>query len=79
MSDVIFELNPAGVHELLTSSEMAEICRSYAEAVKGEYGDGAEVDVYVGPNRVNASVYQPAGRFDNDLLKAVGKVGGSDD
>lgn len=74
MADFRFELNPEGVHELLTSPEMAAVCAEFADAVKDSYGDGAEVDTYTGPNRVNAMVFQPAGRFDNGLLKAVGEV-----
>ena len=74
MADFRFELNTEGVHELLTSPEMAAICAEFAEAIKDSYGDGAEVDTYTGRNRVNAMVYQPADRFDNDLLKAVGEV-----
>lgn len=69
-----FELNYEGVHELLTSPEMAAICAEFAEAVKDSYGEGAEVDTYTGPNRVNAMVFQPVDRFDNALLKAVGEV-----
>lgn len=74
MADFQFELNPDGVHELLTSAEMGAICAEYAESVAASYGDGAEVDVYTGVNRVNAMVYQPAGVFDNALLKAVGEA-----
>ena len=78
MSDFAFELNAEGVRELLTSPEMAAVCEEFANAVKNSYGDGAEVSVYTGVNRVNASVYQPAGRFDNKLLKAVGEVAKND-
>ena len=78
MSNFVFELNTEGVRELLTSPEMAAVCTEYAEAVKDSYGEGAEVSVFTGQNRVNASVYQPAGRFDNKLLKAVGEVAKND-
>ena len=78
MADFRFELNPEGVHELLTSPEMAAVCTEFAEAVKDSYGDDAEVSVFTGQNRVNASVFQPAGRFDNKLLKAVGEVAKND-
>ena len=78
MSDFRFELNREGVRELLTSSEMAAVCAEFAEAIKDSYGDGAEISVYTGQNRVNASVYQPAGRFDNKLLKAIGEVAKND-
>jgi len=78
MSDFRFELNTEGVRELLTSPEMAAVCTEFAEAVKDSYGDGAEVSVFTGQNRVNASVFQPAGRCDNKLLKAVGEVAKND-
>lgn len=78
MSDFRFELNTEGVRELLTSPEMAAVCAEFAEAVKDSYGEGAEVSVFTGQNRVNASVYQPDGRFDNGLLKAVGEVAKND-
>ena len=78
MSNFVFELNTEGVRELLTSPEMAEVCAEIAEAVKDSYGEGAEVSVFTGQNRVNASVFQPAGRFDNKLLKAVGEVAKND-
>ena len=78
MSNFVFELNTEGVRELLTSPEMAAICTEYAEAVKDSYGDGAEISVYAGQNRVNASIYQPKGRFDNKLLKAIGEVAKND-
>lgn len=78
MADFHFELDYAGVGELLKSPEMGAICAEYAESVKASYGDGAEVDVYTGANRVNAMVYQPAGRFDNALLKAVGEAAKND-
>lgn len=78
MSNFVFELNPEGVRELLTSPEMAAVCEEFANAVKDSYGEGAEVDVYEGTNRVNASVFQPAGKFDNALLKAVGEVANHD-
>lgn len=78
MSDFRFELNHEGVRELLTSPEMAAVCAEFAEAVKDSYGEGAEVSVFTGQNRVNASVYQPDGCFDNGLLKAVGEVAKND-
>ena len=78
MSNFVFELNPEGVRELLTSPEMAAVCTEFAEAVKDSSGDGAEISVYTGQNRVNASIYQPKDRFDNKLLKALGEVAKND-
>lgn len=78
MSKVKFELNRAGVQELLKSDEMAGICKQYANQVRGRCGDGYTVDTYSGKNRVNASVHAStsAARKDNlnnnTLLKALG-------
>lgn len=74
MGNFHFELNTDGVKELLRGPEMQAILQEYAEAVKGEYGAGAEVSLYVGANRANASVFQPANDFTNNLLKAVGRA-----
>ena len=78
MSKVKFELNRAGVRELLKSQEMAGICLEYANNVCSRAGDGYEVTTYAGKNRVNASVH--AGTIqarrdnyeNNALLKALG-------
>ena len=78
MSNFEFVLNPDGVRELLTSPEMEAVCMSYAEMLNSEYGGTGEISVHHGPNRVNVSVEQPADRYDNDLLKAVGKVAEND-
>ena len=78
MSKAKFELNRAGVRELLRSQEMMNICREYADGVQARAGDGYEVTTHVGRNRVNASVH--AGTYEarkdnydnNTLLKALG-------
>lgn len=78
MSKVKFELNSAGVRELLKSQQMLDICRGYAEQIRDRAGAGYEVSTYVGKNRVNASVYADTyeARLDNyennTLLKARG-------
>ena len=78
MSKVKFELNRAGVRELLRSPEAASVCRSYAENIKGRAGEGYEVTTYTGRNRVNASVHAETyearkDNYDNNtLLKALG-------
>lgn len=78
MSSVKFELNSAGVQELLKSDEMAAICRQYADQIRSRCGDGYTVDTYSGKTRVNASVHAStsAARKDNlnnnTLLKALG-------
>lgn len=78
MSKVKFELDRAGVRELMKSPEAMSICKEYASAIRNRAGDGYEVDTYVGKTRANASVYAATyeARRDNyennTLLKARG-------
>lgn len=78
MSKVKFELNRAGVRELLRSQEALNVCRTYADAIRNRAGEGYEVSTYVGTNRANASVSAATyeARRDNyennTLLKARG-------
>lgn len=78
MSKVKFELNRAGVRELMRSQEATNVCKTYADAIRTRAGEGYEVDTYVGKNRANASVYAATyeARKDNlennTLLKARG-------
>ena len=78
MSKVKFELNRAGVRELLRSPEALSVCKTYAGAIRNRAGEGYEVTTYVGKNRANASVHAETyeARKDNyennTLLKARG-------
>lgn len=78
MVDVTVELNYEGVRELLRSSEMAEICKELADGIAAQCGEGYEVTVYTGANRVNASVAAVTKEAiednyeNNTLLRAVG-------
>ena len=78
MSRVKFELDRAGVRELLKSQEAMGICKEYASNIRNRAGDGYEVDTHVGTNRVNASVYAATYKArrdnyeNNTLLKARG-------
>ena len=78
MSKVKFELNRAGVRELLQSQEALNICKDYADAVCSRAGEGYEVTTYVGRTRANASVHAETyearkDNYDNNtLLKALG-------
>ena len=56
MGKVKFELNRAGVKELLQSSEMMAICKEYADNAVASLGEGYEVSTHTGKTRVNASV-----------------------
>lgn len=78
MANFKFELNTAGVRELMQSSEMMAICEQYASNAVAQLGDGYEVSTYTGKTRVNASVVATtyAARKENSetnsILKAVG-------
>lgn len=76
MSKISIELNSEGVRELLRSPEMLEICEELAQEIANSYGSNAEVNGYVGRNRVNASVVadsEPA-LEGNALLIATGGI-----
>lgn len=82
MSKVKFELNSAGVVELMKSQEMMDVCKAYADAVRDRAGDGFAVNTMVGQNRVHAMVYATTAKAtalnyrENTLLKALGGGGG---
>lgn len=79
MGNVVVELNPEGVRQLLRSPEMMSICSSQAQAIAARAGAGYEVSTYTGRNRVNASVHAATRKArrdnmkNNTLLKALGK------
>lgn len=56
MSDFRFELDSAGVRELLQSSEMVDVISSITATVAGNAGDGYEYDTQV-HNRVVGRVW----------------------
>lgn len=73
-----FELNRAGVRELLKSNEMMRVCEERAIEIKNRCPDGYEISKHTGKNRVNVSVH-PATEAamrdnyqNNTLLKARG-------
>ena len=69
-----FELNRAGVGELLKSAEMQDVLASYAGSIANAAGDDG-YSVYVGRTRANVSVATAEAEQDNfennTLLKAV--------
>ena len=73
-----FELNRAGVRELLQSSEMAAMVTSLGNGVAARAGGGYEVSTMVGKNRVNCRVAattdesRKSNLDTNTLLKALG-------
>ena len=54
MSNFKFELDRAGVRELLQSEEMQDVLTSYAKSVQNRAGEG--YSIHVGRNRANVSV-----------------------
>lgn len=79
MSNFKFQLNRAGVAELMKSSAMQEVLNEKASAIRSRCGDGYEQDSYVGQNRANAMVTASSFKAkrdnltNNTLLKAVSK------
>lgn len=63
MSDIVFELNSAGVEELLKSGEMREILQGYADEVQSRCTAGAagadeySTSVRISGDRAKAKIY----------------------
>ena len=77
MSKFKFELNRAGVRELLQSGEMQGIVEEKASGVLSRAGVGFSMNSRVGKTRVNAMVYPETKEayyrnlYSNILLKAL--------
>lgn len=77
MSNIKFELNQAGVRELLTSEEAASICMEHATRVQSIAGEHYTAESRRYPKRTGAAVYpnDSEGYFDNlhnnTLLRAL--------
>ena len=77
MSKMRFDLNKAGVRDLLRSAEMESVVSSLASDISGRCGEGYATDSHVGKNRVNAMVYADTDEAkkdnlgNNTILKAV--------
>ena len=78
MTDFKFELNKAGVRELLKSSEMAAVLSEYGSNMMGQLGEGYEMEEGTTSQRakVNVRTATPRSMVDNlknnTLLKALG-------
>lgn len=78
MNKFKFKLNTRGVSELLKSAEAEQVCREYAEEIRGRAGAGYVVTTHRGKSRVNASVKAETDEAwrdnleNNTLLKARG-------
>ena len=72
------ELNHEAVGELLKSSEMKELVKSYADEIAKRAGEGYASDTYNAGSRVIASAYTETEEAmednleNNTLLKAMG-------
>ena len=73
------ELNHEAVGELLKSSEMQELIKSYADEIAKRAGEGYTSDTYNAGSRVIASAYTETEEAmednleNNTLLKAMGQ------
>lgn len=72
------ELNKDGIKELLTSEEVTNMLKGYADSARQKLGDGYEVTTYQnGKTRANASIHAVTTEAykdnleNNTLLKAV--------
>lgn len=78
-----FELNKAGVRELLKSEEMMAVCQRYAYTAQSQLGEGYTVNYRTGKTRVNAEVVASSAKArlensqNNTILKAL-RGGGND-
>lgn len=74
---LVFELNRAGVAELMKSKNMQKVLEHYATRIRRKAGDGYGQDMYIGRNRANASIFpktkeaQRDNSKNNTLLKSV--------
>ena len=75
-SGIRFELNSAGVQELLKSAEMKAVLQKYAADKAAAAGEGYESDVHTGQKRAYANVYPGTTKayydnLDNSTLEKV--------
>ena len=77
MSKLKFELDKAGVGQLLKSQEMQGVLNGYAAGIAARAGEGYEMDTFVGFDRAHAIVKPVTSEArqdnleNNTLLKAV--------
>lgn len=81
MAKVKFELNLAGLNELMKSTEMAEVLNTAADQIAAKCGEGYEVErahpiSFVGIASVRADTIKAKvdNRKNNTILKAAGSV-----
>lgn len=77
MAKVKFELNHAGVRDLMKSHEMVSVLEGYANKALSSLGDGYEAETFQGQNRANVEVKAVTFKArrdnakNNTILKAV--------
>lgn len=83
MSDFEFELDQAGIRELMQSGEMLEIVTEYGNRILAQCGEGYEIKAGVGETRAGVIVHptNPHAYYSNrkhhTLQKALGgMIGG---
>lgn len=69
MSSIKFDLNKAGVKELLTSGEMESICMEYANQIQSRAGEHYAVEVRHYPERSGAAVFPADWEGNRDNLE----------
>ena len=80
MSDFLFELNQAGVRELLKSAEIQSKVNEVGEQILDVCGDGYEVKHNIGRTRATCTVHPAtakayySNRKHKTLQKALGRV-----
>ena len=80
MAKFQFELNRAGVRELLQSPEARSLCEGLAKQALQSLGDGYSSDTRTGANRVCVEIHADtprayySNRKHNRILKAVGSL-----
>lgn len=78
MAKLKFELNTAGVGELLKSAEMQNVLNGYASAAASRLGAGYETETFVGFDRAHVIVKAASPEAikenseNNTILKEVG-------
>ena len=79
MSKGRFELNTAGVRELLHDANLSKACMEQAQQIASRAGEGFVVEARNYPNRAGAAVRPDSDEAffrnlrENTLLKAVGR------
>lgn len=68
MSKIKFELNSAGVQELLKSSQMQAILEDYAQQTANRAGEGYSAETHLGKKRAYANVYAETRKAKRDNL-----------